>query len=257
MSASLVQFGSLLPAFVLVLARIGGLMLAAPLFSNAVLPVRIKAMIVLVLALAIFPMTVSFVPAPVTLGAAALGIVGELAVGLFIGLGVTLLFVGVQMGAQLVGQQSGIRLGNVFNPLADAAGSILARLYFLVAMLIFLLVGGHRAVVRALLDSFSTVPPMSFSLSENLLMTLIEILTLSFSVAIRVAGPAIMALMLALLTLGFISRSVPQLNILTVGFPIKVLIALLVLAATMMSLEPLLIDAVAQGLDGIRATLAQ
>ncbi|GAF97676.1 unnamed protein product [marine sediment metagenome] len=78
---------------------------------------------------------------------------------------------------------------------------------------------------------------------------------LSFSIAIRVAAPAILALMLALVSLGFISRTVPQLNILTVGFPIKLGIALLVMALTMMSLEPLLLDGLALGLDAIRAGL--
>jgi flagellar biosynthetic protein FliR len=179
-----------------------------------------------------------------------------LAIGLFIGLGVGLFFAGIQMGAQLVGQQSGIRLGNVFNPVAASSGSILGRLYFLVALMIFLMVGGHRALVRALLDSFSAIPPLSFHVTENLLEILIEMCVLSFSMAIRVAGPMILALMLAFMTLGFISRTVPQLNILTVGFPIKLGIAFIVMAVTIMALEPLLLDGLTLCLDGIRAGLS-
>ncbi|UCD28313.1 MAG: flagellar biosynthetic protein FliR [Planctomycetota bacterium] len=255
MSFSFVEFYAFLPAFLLVLFRVGGLILAAPMFNSSVLPARIKTMIAVAISLAVFPMMISYVPASITLGSAVAGLAGELAIGLFIGLGVTLLFVGIQIGAQLVGQQSGIRLGNVFNPLAEASGSILGQLYFLVALMVFLMVGGHRAVVRALLDSFAAIPPMSFELSANLLDILISICGLSFSIALRVAGPMILALMLALVTLGFISRTLPQLNILTVGFPIKLALALMIMALTIMSLEPLLLDGLTIGLDGIRAGL--
>jgi flagellar biosynthetic protein FliR len=184
------------------------------------------------------------------------GLVGELAIGLFIGLGVALLFAGIQIGAQLIGQQSGMRLGNVFNPVAEASGSILARFYFLVALMIFLMVGGHRALVRALLDSFAAIPPLSFQITENLVEILIEMCALSFSMAIRVAGPMILALMLAFMVLGFVSRTLPQINLLSVGFPLKLGIVFIVMAVTVMALEPLLLDALSLCLDGIRAGLS-
>ncbi|MHC4443955.1 MAG: flagellar biosynthetic protein FliR [Planctomycetota bacterium] len=256
MHCSFNELYAFLPAFLLVLFRISGLLLAAPLLGSMVLPHRIKAMLAVAMSLAVFPMMVSYVPASITLRSVAGGLVGELAIGLFIGLGVGLFFAGIQMGAQLVGQQSGIRLGNVFNPVAASSGSILGRLYFLVALMIFLMVGGHRALVRALLDSFSAIPPLSFHVTENLLEILIEMCVLSFSMAIRVAGPMILALMLAFMTLGFISRTVPQLNILTVGFPIKLGIAFIVMAVTIMALEPLLLDGLTLCLDGIRAGLS-
>jgi len=257
MSHSYVELYGFLPAFLLVLFRICGLMLAAPLLGNVVLPVRIKAMLTITMTLAVFPMMVSYVPAPITLPMVAGGLIGELAIGLFIGLGVGLLFAGIQIGAQLVGQQSGIRLGNVFNPAPEESGSILGKFYFLSALMVFLMVGGHRAVVRALLDSFAAIPPLSFRVSADLVEILVEICALSFAMAIRVAGPMILALMLAFVTLGFISRSLPQVNLFTVGFPVKISIALIVMAMTIMALEPLLLDGLGICLEGIRGGLGQ
>jgi len=252
---SLFKLYAFLPAFVLVLARISGLMLATPFFSGAAIPRRIKVTLAVAMTLAVFPMLISYVPPGLTLGSAVSGLIGELAIGLFVGIGITLIFMGIQIGANLVGQQSGMRLGNVFNPLSESSGSLLAQLYFFVAMMVFLSVGGHRAVVRALLESFVTVPLMGFQVNENLLELVVSMCGLSFSIAIRVAGPAILALMLAFMTLGFISRTVPQINILTVGFPVKLAVALLILAMTTMSLEPLLMDALSLCLDGIRSGL--
>lgn len=244
-----------LPAFLLVLSRVAGLMLASPLFSGTMLPMPINAILALVISLSVFPLMAGRVAVPVTLASAAGGMAGELAIGLALGLGVTLVFAGVQIGAQLVSQQAGLAIGEVFNPMMEASGTEVSQLYFLVAMAVFLAVDGHHALVRALLDSFATIPPLGFRPDSGLVVLMVEVLTLSFVIAVRVAGPVMLALLLAFLALGFISRTVPQLNLLTIGFPLKVSMALFVMALTLMSLEPILVDGLMEVMDGVRAAL--
>jgi flagellar biosynthesis protein FliR len=122
-------------------------------------------------------------------------------------------------------------------------------------MLLFLAVGGHRALVRTLLDSFESIPPLGFQISERLVGLLFDMMSLSFALAIRVGGPVMLALMLAFLTLGFVSRTVPQLNILSVGFPMKLMVALLTLAITITAMEDVLLSAFTEFLDMTRAGL--
>lgn len=244
-----------LPAFVLVLARVAGLMLAAPFFSSPVIPTQISVLLAAAMSLAIFPLTAATLAGPVTMGSAVGGLVGELAIGLVLGLGVTLVLVGIQVAAQLVSQQAGAALGEVFNPMLESSSSEVAQLYFLVAMSVFMLTNGHHAMVRALLDSFTAIPLLGFKPDIGLLDLLISMITLSFTIAIRVSGPAMLALLLAFLTLGFISRTVPQLNLLTVGFPIKLAMALLVMALTLIGLEGILVDGVVDVMDEIRTAL--
>ncbi len=241
-----------LPAYLLVLSRVAGLMLAAPFFSGAIVPMRLKALLAAAIALAVFPLTVSQLTVPVTLLSAMAGLVGELAIGLLLGLGVSLVLMGVQLGIQLASQQAGMALGEVFNPMLDTNLPVVAELYYFVSLMIFLAVGGHRALVRTLLDSFETIPPLGFVVSEGVVALLIQLLTVSFTLAIRVGGPMIIALLLALITLGFISRTMPQLNILTVGFPIKIGMTLLMMALTIMWLEPLLLESLAVAVDTVR-----
>src|SRR5512134_739810 len=100
-----------LPAFLLVLSRVAGLMLASPLFSGTMLPTPLNVVLALAIALSIFPLMATQLFVPVTLASAAGGIAGELAIGLVLGLGVTLVFIGVQVAAQLISQQAGISLG--------------------------------------------------------------------------------------------------------------------------------------------------
>ena len=110
-------------------------------------------------------------------------------------------------------------------------------------------------LVRTLLDSFASIPPLTFRVTEGLGDLLMDLLTVSVELAIRVGSPTIVALLLTLLTLGFLSRTMPQLNILTIGFPIKLSIAMLVMAMTVMSLEPILLDTFTAGIDGLRSGL--
>lgn len=255
MPGSIFEFYGLGPAFLLVLFRVAGLVFAVPFFSSSALPARVKVMLSVAMALAVFPMMMSHVPATVTLASAVVGLLGELAIGLFIGLSLTLIFLGVQLAAQLIGQQSGMRLGSVFNPMLESSSTLAAQLYFLVALMVFLALGGDHAVIRTLLDSFATIPPLGFKVTPGLVSLLVDLAALSFTIAIRVGGPTILALFLALMVLGFLSRTIPQLNILTVGFPFKLSVALTVMAMTIMSLESVLIDGLTLCMDGIRIGL--
>jgi flagellar biosynthesis protein FliR len=252
---SLAYLETLLPAFMLVLCRVSGLMIAAPLFSSPLLPFQFKALMSVGMSLAVFPMLIAHVAAPVTLTSAVTGLMGELAIGMMIGLGITLLFVGIQVAGQLISQQAGLALGDVFNPMLDSQVTVVSEVYFYVAMMVFLSVGGDHAIMRALLDSFKTVPLLSFQDTPAYTNLIIDLISLSFTIAIRMGGPTILALLLAFLTLGFISRTVPQLNILSIGFPIKIAIAIAIMAMTMMSLEPVLLDGLDVCMDGIRAAL--
>lgn len=242
-----------LPVFLLVLSRVAGLMLAAPLFSGAMIPAQINVLLALAMSLAVFPLMTVQVAGPVTLGSAVGGLAGELAIGLVLGLGVSLIFIGVQVAAQLVSQQAGLALGEIFNPLLETSTTELSQLYFIVSMGVFLAVDGHHALVRALMDSFSAIPLLGFKPDGRLIDLLIGVIGSSFAIALRVGGPVMLALMLGFVTLGFISRTVPQLNLLTVGFPVKLAMALFLAAMTMISLEPVLID----GLNGVMDELRE
>lgn len=249
---SMAYIYAMLPAFLLVLFRISGLMLSAPIFSSGAIPMQFKVFMAVAISLAVFPVVTPEIAAPVTLASAVTGLMAEMAIGLMIGFGVTMVFVGLQVAGQIVSQQAGIALGDVFNPMFDSSSTVVSELYFFVAMVIFLSVGGDHALMRAVLDSFETMPLLSDVPTESLAALLIDWLNLSFTIAIRMGGPTMLALLLAFLTLGFVSRTVPQLNLMTVGFPIKLAMALFIMAVTMMSLEPVLLDGIDTAMGGVR-----
>ncbi len=243
-----------LPVYALVLFRISGLMLTAPVYKSRVVPARVRAALTLVVAAMIFPMVRGQAPPNLSLSAALVGGVGEIMIGAIIGLSLTILLMGAEVGGLIVGRQAGLALANVIDPGGNQQASIVGQIYTITLTMLFLLAGGHRATMAALLDTFEVIPLLSFKFEEMFVLLLVEMLAAAFILGIRLAGPVLIALFLMGMALGFLSRTMPQLNILTVGFTLRLLLALAVAALAISACEDLLLGAVWDGVELVRAS---
>lgn len=226
MPITAVNITLLFPSFLIVLFRIGGLTLSAPLLGSSGVPARLKIAFSFVLALMVFPIVFPSIPKHLPLHAVLVTVFGELMIGFILGLSVGIIFLGARLTGMIIGQQAGIALGRVINPMLDAQTTILGQVYFLIFMMIFFAAGGHRAMVSALLGTFQSIPPGSFRFNASFLTLFERLLTDAFKIAMRLSAPALIALFMASLTMGFLSRTIPQLNVLTVGFAVRVSAAL-------------------------------
>jgi flagellar biosynthetic protein FliR len=220
--------------FTLVLARISGLMLAAPIFSSLGMPRQIKALLAVAMALLVTPVYLNTSLPPVA-NVVSYGhlMVNEVLVGLLLGVGMNILFSGVQAAGQIASQMSGISLSDVFNPGFDENISVFSQLFYYVTIAVFVAIGGHRMMTEALLDTFAWAPPGHAMLGDTFVTTLTELMTQSFVLGIRAAAPLLIALSLSTLVLGLVSRTLPQLNIIAIGFGFN---SLLMLGMTAVSL---------------------
>ena len=243
-----------LPVFALVLFRVSGFVLAAPMYGSKVVPARIRVALALTAAAMIFPMVRAQAPGDLSLSLALVGGMGELMIGLTIGLAVSILLMSAEVAGEIVSQQAGISLSEVINPLLDEQSSIIGQIYVIVLTLLFLLAGGHREALAALLDTFDVIPLLSYKPGESIVVLFAEMLSSAFIVGIRLAAPVLIALFLSGTALGFLSRTMPQLNILSVGFTLRALMTLSVAAIALGACQGLLLDAVWDGLDVIRAS---
>ncbi len=255
MPTTLIDYLGLMPAFVLVLARLAGLTIAAPLFSMDAIPMRIKAFFALTMTLAVFPAVTPALPGRLTLSEAVVGMFGEFALGAALGLGVSLILVATQVTGLVIAQQSGLAIGQVIDPMTGGSASLLGEIYFIVAGLMFRAIGGERELVRALLESFSRVPLMGFRPDETVLNFLIDVLAASFVLAVQLAAPAIIALLLTSVAIGVLARTVPQLNVISVGFSMKIVVAVAVLLGTFPIAASALEDAFGMVFQSIRLVL--
>ena len=162
--------------------------------------------------------------------------VGEFLLGFALGLGVQSVLAGLRLAGELIDQQIGTALGEVFNPLLGGSASTAGQLLGLLgtaALLTLPGVDGHLRLFGTLLDTFRTLPPGAGWVSGEAWRTLAELAGAGANLGLRVAAPTLAVMSLMSLTVGFLGRTVPQINVLSVGFPSRAAAGLLVLALTL------------------------
>ncbi len=240
-----------MPTFVLVFFRVAGLGLSAPLFGSAKIPRRVKLLLSLVLA---FGLSASVKPAqlPATVWELTVGIGGELAFGLAMGTALSLTFIAVNWAGEIIGQQMGINLGEVFDPAFGKQGSLVGDLYFMLTLVIFLLANGHHEMLKGIHASFDALPLLSVGLTRNVFDLLIGLLTASTTLAIKLAAPMLLTMVLVDLALGFIGKTMPQVNVMSAGISIKTAIGIAVLLASLTLTSETVKDALMDSMEHVQ-----
>lgn len=244
-----------LAMLVLALARVAGLFIMGPIFASRTAPMRVRAAIVFFVTLAMLPILGPTPPALAANAGAAvvLGMVAfETMIGFVIGLVAQLTFGAVQMAGQLAGIQMGIGLANLIDPQTQEHITSLAQWQNLLALLIFLSIDGHHVLIRAVADSFGVLPlggglpaPAGFGMVVDLAGGL-------FVVALKVAAPVLVLLLLVNAAMGVLAKLIPQLNVFIVGFPLNVAAGLFVLAAS----QPFTVRLLETSFGELRGSLA-
>ena len=221
-----------LETFIFILLRVSCMVITIPIFGDSSVPVRIKAGLSLMITFLLFPCIKFPLPAP-NLLPLIYGMLGEVLIGIIIGFVGKLIFIGVQIAGQLIGFQMGFAIVNVFDPITSEQVSIIAQFQYLIAILIFLAVDGHYIFLYAIAESYRIISPLNFHFSAKLMQSIIEISKDIFIIAVKIAAPIATVLLMTSIGFGLIARTVPQINILIVGFPLKIAIGLIGIGLTL------------------------
>ncbi|MEN6557461.1 MAG: flagellar biosynthetic protein FliR, partial [Thermoguttaceae bacterium] len=162
---------------------------------------------------------------------------------------------GMTLAGQLIGAASGLTVADVFDPSLDENVPVFSRLLFLLAGAIFFCVGGHRLVMAGLLDTFRTIPPGGATFSRSIVDGFVTLAGQSFALAVRASAPVVMALLLATLTLGLVGRTLPQLNVLSLGFGVNAMLAFAALSLTLGVAAIAFADQIAPALETLLESL--
>lgn len=220
--------------FGLLFTRCLGFYAAGPIFAQRQIPAQLKLLLGVATAVALFPMVSSTGNLVAhDLAGFGLAVAGETFVGVLLGFAATLPFAGIRIGASLVGVQMGFGIVNVMDPGGSGQMPIISRFYEIVALTLFLILGGHHLLLRAMGTSISLVPLGGVQISGGLAGHILGLAGTMFMTALAVGGPLIAVLFLADAALGFVARTVPQMNIFIVGFPIKIALGLLGIGLTL------------------------
>ena len=238
--------------FVLASFRIGAMMLFAPLFGSSRIPRRVKAMLALVLAMAITPGLTPPGAMPATLWGLTAGIAGEMAFGFAMGMVQSFTFIAAQWAGEIIGQQMGFNLSEVFDPQFGAQGSIVGDLYFMLTLVVFLAVGGHHAMLHGVRDSFEHLPLLSLGVDASLFKTLVDFFQVATELAIRLAAPMLVTMLVVDLSLGLVGKIMPQLNVMAVGLSLRSALGLVVVILGLTMTHRVINEGVVDAMNAVR-----
>ncbi len=211
-------------SFLLTLMRISLVLFVMPFFGGKVTPVPLKAALCLILAIAVWPaLSFSGLRFPADIWSIVLMLIGEITLGLIMGIVVNILFAAVQTGGSLIGFQMGFSMVNVADPMTGTNESITAHFIYMVTFMTFLILDGHLLLLRAMAESFRLVPPGGLYLTPGLAHEVLKMSSQIFVLAIKIAAPVMVAVFLVDLAIALVGRAAPQMSILAFGFPLKII----------------------------------
>lgn len=213
--------------FFLVLMRLSILTFMLPFFNSRIFPVMVKAGLALLLSITLFPVVpMELAGFPETLPGLAAIVIVEFTIGLILGLLVQLVFEGIRLMGHLVGFETGFAIANVFDPQSGAQVSLMANFSYFTAMALFLLINGHHVLIYAMKESFEIIPLGSMVMDQQILGEVLSMAGRMFLIAIKIGAPAIAALLFTKVGFGLITKLIPQMNIMIVGFPVQIAMGL-------------------------------
>ena len=219
----------LLQAFVLALSRVGAMVGASPAFSEHGIPVSWRVGASALVSFLLLPAVSRALPRPLGWVDLTVACAGEVLLGLLVALMLQMAFEAVSIGMRIAETQAGFTLGTSI--MAGSGGhAALGAFYRQVALLLFFTTGAYRVALRGIAGTFHSIPVGTVLLMRDLPFSEMRLATAAQGMmvsALCLAAPMVGVLLLADVGLGLLSRAAPQMNVFSVGFPVKVAVAVL------------------------------
>ncbi len=219
--------------FLLVLTRITAFVATAPLLSNRGIPALTKIALGMGLAIVLTPFAGN--PPLLELDTAVFVtlLIGEALMGLTLGIVANLIFTGIMVSGQMMDMSIGFAMSNLFDPASQIQSTLIGRFLNIVALMMLLAMDGHHSLILALGASFDLVPAAGIQMQLFPFEQIVKIFSGMFLLAFKMAAPVLAVIFVSEISLGLVARTVPQLNVFILGFPLKIGVGVLVLAITM------------------------
>ena len=221
--------------FILVLARISPLFVLAPIFSSRMIPARAKGVAAVALAVGMAPVAMQGAKRPVPTDAFALAelAVKEILIGLAFAFAVAVVFNALAIAGSFLDTLVGFSFGSLVDPITGTQSPVLSQIYSLVGVMVFIAIGGDGWMIRGLAETYDLVPLLAFPSIGALVGGANAAFVNIFFSAIQIAAPVLIAVTITDAAFGIVSRVSPQMNVFAVGMPAKIIVAILLLGASL------------------------
>ncbi len=213
--------GQNLILFILIFVRTAGIFTLTPIFGAQQLPTQVRLIIALVLTLVFMPLAKIAADLPVDVISLMLMVIREAAIGLTIGFVINMVFMAIETAGHMIDTTAGFAFATIVDPANGTHVALAARVHNLLAGLLFFATNSHHLVIKGLADSFTLAPLGEMSLNPAIAGGMTDLFAQLMMISLRIAMPVTAAVFLVDLSMAVVSRVVPQMNVLIVGFPLK------------------------------------
>ncbi|TDJ38308.1 MAG: flagellar biosynthetic protein FliR [Gammaproteobacteria bacterium] len=221
----LVTWGS---QFIWALLRIGGFLMVAPVFGNQLVPGRVKVAMAIAIAIVVAPL---LHPMPV-ITEISVALIADVAIQLFAGIGLgfaTVVFFQLFVVAgQFIGMQMGLGFAAMVDPGSGVQVTVWSQFFLLLVTLTFIAMNGHLVLLDVLVAGYKLYPTGFGHSTQEVALKIAELGGWMFVSGVLVALPAVISLLIVNMAFGVMSRSAPQLNVFSLGFPFSLVFGLLI-----------------------------
>lgn len=223
--------------FFLVLTRVSGMLMVAPLFSAVQVPNKLKIAMSITISIVMFPIIykavdLSTIPNNMPIFAIVAG--KEILVGLLIGFCAVIITTTVIMAGEYVSLLMGLSIATIVDPITSQSMPVIGQLYFIAALILFLYFNGHHWLIIGVQTSYAAVPiGLEFPYLKEAIMKIFTLTSQMFLFSLLIIIPGLGIMLVTEIALGFTAKVMPQMNIFVVGLPLKIYIGLLFISATL------------------------
>ena len=217
----------------LVLARITAFFTQAPFFSISGVPALLKIGLGLLVTMILFPVLPAVDNISGDLLSYSMLVIREVIVGLVLGYIGTLIFAAIRVAGEIIDIQVGFAMATIFDTQNQSRITLIGQFMYILGILLFLAINGHHNLLMAIAYSYEIIPVTGAVFTSACAAAIIKMFVEMFSLGVRIAAPFITIFVLSDIALGMIARTVPQLNVFMLGFPIKAGLGLITLAAAL------------------------
>ncbi|MDQ7042872.1 MAG: flagellar biosynthetic protein FliR [Sulfurimonas sp.] len=220
--------------FLLLFFRFAALFIAVPIFSHQNIPVQIKAAMALFFTIVFYP-SMPALEISITLPSIVLAILSEFMLGLVVGTILLLAYHVITFAGGIISFMMGFSMASAIDPQSGVSMPIISQFLSLVGLMVLLSLDLHHWVLLFVDSSLKTIPLGGFLLREDLFNYVIHAASSMLKVGFMIAFPIVALSWLADVIFGMLMKTMPQFNLLVIGFPIKIMVAFVVLTATFAS----------------------
>lgn len=216
--------------FIVIFTRLSGMMTSAPLLSTYPIPIQVKTWFMALVAFIMFPIVVAQTgfPTPTSIPELTVILLKEFTIGYITGFVANVVFIGVEISADLISMQMGLTAAQAMNPMTGDTSPILSQAYTILASMIFIGMNAYQWIFSSIYKTFQLIPPgYGFVINGQITHNFILITSQMFIVGLGIALPIFSVLVITDVLLGFVSKMMPKMNIFMVSMPIKIYLGLI------------------------------